>query len=62
VLEQVYRYDLSLLAEVDEVRAAAEAAGAAAGGIAPALQLLIARLTALDAALGQRDEMLSGVR
>jgi hypothetical protein len=62
MLERVYRFDLSLLAGVEEAEQAAQAASAAAGGIGPALQLLITRLGALDSALAERDEILSGVR
>jgi hypothetical protein len=62
VLDRVYRYDLALLAGVEEAREAAQAAGAAAGGVGPALQGFIARLDALDEALTEREQILSGVK
>jgi hypothetical protein len=62
VLDRVYRFDLALLAGVEEARESAQAAAAAAGGVGPALETFIARLDALDAALGERDQILSGVR
>ena len=62
VLDRVYRFDLALLTGVEEARESAQAAGAAAGGVGPALGAFIARLDALDAALGEREQILSGVR
>ena len=62
VLDRVYRYDLALLGGVEEAREAAQAAGAAAGGVGPALQGFIARLDALDEALTEREHILSGVK
>jgi hypothetical protein len=62
VLDRVYQLDLALLAGVEEARAAAKAAGVAAGGVGPALQALVGKLDALDAALGERERLLSGVR
>jgi hypothetical protein len=62
ILDRVYRFDLALLAGVEEAREAAQAAGAAAGGVGPALQGYIGRLDALDDALGEREQILSGVR
>jgi hypothetical protein len=62
VLDRVYRFDLALLAGVEEARESAQAAGAAAGGVGPALETFIARVDALDAALGEREQILSGVR
>jgi len=62
VLERVYRFDLALLGGVEEAREASRAAGAAAGGVGPALQGFIARLDALDGALAEREQILSGVK
>jgi hypothetical protein len=62
VLDRVYQFDLALLTGVEEARAAAKAAGVAAGGVGPALQALVAKLDALDAALAERERLLSGVR
>jgi len=62
VLERVYRFDLALLTGVEEARAAAEAAEAAAGGVGPALAGLVESLDALDAALDEREQILTGVR
>ncbi len=62
ILDRVYRFDLALLGGVEEAREASLAAGAAAGGVGPALQGFIARLDALDEALGEREQILSGVK
>ena len=61
-LDRVYQFDLALVNGVEEARAAAKAAGAAAGGISPALEALVGKLDALDAALGEREQLLSGIR
>jgi hypothetical protein len=62
VLDRVYQFDVALLVGVEEARDAAQAAGAAAGGVGPALQGFIGRLDALDEALGEREQILSGVK
>jgi hypothetical protein len=62
VLERVYRFDLALLTGVEAARDAAQAAEVAAGGVGPALQELIGRLDALDSALGDREQILTGVK
>lgn len=62
VLDRVYQFDVALLVGVEEAREAAQAAGAAAGGVGPALQALIGKLDALDEALGEREQILSGVK
>jgi hypothetical protein len=62
VLDRVYRFDLALLTGVEEARESARTAGAAAGGVGPALQDFIGRLDALDDALGEREQILSGVK
>jgi hypothetical protein len=62
VLDRVYQFDVALLVGVEEAREAAQAAGAAAGGVGPALQGFIGQLDALDEALGEREQILSGVR
>jgi hypothetical protein len=62
VLDRVYQFDVALLVGVEEAREAAQAAGAAAGGVGPALQGFIGRLDALDEALGEREQILSGVK
>jgi len=62
VLDQVYQFDLALLTGVEEARESARAAGAAAGGVGPALQVFIGNLDALDEALGEREQILSGVK
>ena len=61
-LDRVYQFDLALVNGVEEARAAAKAAGVAAGGISPALEALVGKLDALDAALGEREQLLSGIR
>jgi hypothetical protein len=62
VLDRVYRFDLGLAAAVEEALQAARAAEAGAGGVGPALAALVGRLDALDAALAERERILSGVR
>ena len=62
VLDRVYRFDLALLKGVEEAREASRAAASAAGGVGPALQEFIARLDALDEALAEREQILSGVK
>ncbi len=62
MLDRVYRFDLALLTGVEEARESAGAAGAAAGGVGPALQTFIGNLDALDEALGEREQILSGVK
>jgi hypothetical protein len=62
VLDRVYQFDLALLTGVEEARESARAAGAAAGGVGPALQVFIGNLDALDEALGEREQILSGVK
>lgn len=62
VLDRIYRFDVGLLDAVENARDAARAAGAAAGGIGPALQELLARLDALAGSLRERDELLNGIR
>jgi hypothetical protein len=61
MLDRVYRFDLALLAGVGEARESSRAAGAAAGGVGPALEAFIGNLDALDEALGEREQILSGV-
>ncbi len=61
LLECVYEFDLGLVADVDAVHDSAEAADAAAdvkAGLAP----VIAALDALDARLGERERILSGIK
>jgi hypothetical protein len=55
LLARVYEFDLGLLGDVEGVRAAAQ-------GPADGVKGLIGRLDALDAKLGEREAMLSGVR
>jgi hypothetical protein len=62
VLERVYQFDLALLTGVEEARGAAQAAEVAAGGVGPALRELIGRLDALDSALADREQILTGVK
>lgn len=57
VLERVYQFDLGLVADVEAVRRAAGSSGGGAG-----LAGLLAALDALDARLGEREEILSGIR
>jgi hypothetical protein len=61
-LDRVYRFDLALLTGVEAAREAAQAAEVAAGGVGPALQELIGRLDALDTALGDREQILAGIK
>lgn len=61
MLERVYQFDLGLVADVESVHDAAEAAGAAAdvrAGLAPVL----AAIEALEARLLEREQILSGIR
>jgi hypothetical protein len=58
-LDRVYRYDLGLLQAVEEARAAV-AAGVA--NPTQAVKEVIGRLDALDAALGEREAILTGIR
>src|SRR5712691_8848151 len=60
-LDRVYRYDLSLLQGVDDARKAASGA-AAASDPAGSVRDMIARLDALDAALSERETILSGIQ
>ena len=60
-LDRVYRFDLSLLHGVEEARGAAAAATTGASP-AEAVRDMIARLDALDAALGERESILTGIR
>lgn len=60
-LDRVYRYDLSLLQGVDEARGAI-VGGAASANPGQAVQALIARLDALDAALSERETILTGIQ
>ena len=59
VLERVYQFDASLLAEAEAIRGAAEKAGA---GRDVSLAAFLAATDALDARLAERDQILSGVR
>ena len=61
-LARVYRFDLALLTGVEEAQEAARAARAAAGGVGPALQTYIGALDALEDAVGEREQILSGVK
>jgi hypothetical protein len=60
-LDRVYRYDLSLLQTVDEARGAI-AGGAAAANPGQAVQGLIAKLDVLDAAMSERETVLTGIQ
>ncbi len=60
-LDRVYRYDLSLLQGVEDARKAA-AGAAAASDPAGSVRDMIARLDALDAALSERETILSGIQ
>ena len=62
VLDRLYQFDLSLLENVDAVRAATDAArGAAPAGIGPAVQAATAAVDALAARLTEREAILRGV-
>ena len=62
VLARVYTLDLSLLDGVEAVRAATEAARAAApDGVRPGLSAAIAAMDALDARLTERESILRGL-
>lgn len=60
-LAHVYEFDLALLGGVDAVAEAAQAAGRS-GTPADALRALVQALDALDTRLGEREEILSGIR
>ena len=62
VLDRLYQFDLSLLENVDAVRAATDAARAAAPAeIGPAVRAATAAVDALDARLTEREAILRGV-
>jgi len=62
VLDRLYQFDLSLLEGVDAVRAAMDAARAAApAGVGPAVRSATAAVDALDARLTEREAILRGV-
>ena len=62
VLDRVYRFDLALLKGVEEALEASRAAAATEGGVGLALKGFIDRLDALDDALAEREQILSGVK
>lgn len=61
VLGRVYEFDLGLLDGVDAVREATERA-ASAPDLRAALLAVVAEIDALDSRLGEREEILSGIR
>jgi hypothetical protein len=61
VLERVYQFDLSLLADVQQIRGAAAEAGAK-GDVKAGVTALLAAIDALDARLADREQILSGIR
>jgi hypothetical protein len=61
MLGRVYQFDIDLLSDVVAVRDAAQEAKVAAE-VKPALATLISRIDALDRRLGEREQILSGVR
>jgi hypothetical protein len=62
VLDRLYQFDLSLLENVDAVRAATDAARAAApAGVGPAVRAATAAVDALAARLTEREAILRGV-
>ena len=61
ILAKVYAFDMSLVEDVDGVRAAASAASGASDARA-AVQDLIGRIDALDARLSERENVLRGVK
>jgi hypothetical protein len=61
VLARVYQFDMSLVGDVDGVRAAAAAAAQSAEPRA-AVQEIVARIDALDARLGEREDVLRGIK
>lgn len=60
MLERVYQFDLGLIEDVRSIRAASDSAGAA--DVKAGLAALIAAIGALDARLGDREQLLSGIR
>jgi hypothetical protein len=58
----VYQFDMSLVDDVDGVRAAASAAAAQAGEPGTAVQDLVGRIDALDARLSERETVLRGIK
>jgi hypothetical protein len=61
ILAKVYAFDMSLVEDVDGVRAAASAAPGASDARA-AVRDLIGRIDALDARLSERENVLRGVK
>ena len=61
ILAKVYAFDMSLVEDVDGVRAAASAASGASDARA-AVRDLIGRIDALDARLSERESVLRGVK
>jgi hypothetical protein len=62
VIARIYEFDLGLIENVDQIRAAAQTAANAPSGLKAALQTLIGRIDALDARLAERETILAGVR
>jgi hypothetical protein len=61
ILAKVYAFDMSLVEDVDGVRAAASAASGASDARA-AVRDLVSRIDALDARLSERENVLRGVK
>ena len=62
VLDRVYEFDLALLDGVDEAREAAQAGRAPPPAAWAGAAVLHRRLDALDDALGEREQILCGVK
>jgi hypothetical protein len=62
LLARVYQFDLSLIEEVEAIRAGIAAAGAAPANLAGALRDLIAKVDAADGRLNEREAILSGAK
>jgi hypothetical protein len=61
ILGRVYEFDMALIGGVDQVRAAAQAAGAATTDVAAAVRALVAEIDALDTRMNERETILSGI-
>jgi hypothetical protein len=61
MLERVYQFDAGLLADVKQVQRAAAEAGAL-GDPKAGVTAILAAVDALDARLGEREQILSGIR
>ncbi|MBN2369592.1 MAG: hypothetical protein JXO72_03820 [Vicinamibacteria bacterium] len=62
VLARIYEFDLGLIENADQIRAAAQAAADAPSGLKAVLRTLIETIDALDARLAEREAVLAGVR